>query len=145
MNSKKNAVGELLKDEDRMTALGKFLRKTSMDELPELVNIIRGQMSFVGPRPLLVSYLDRYNGFQRRRHDVRPGLTGYAQVSGRNAISWEEKFEYDVYYTENLSFVLDLRILVKTIIAVFARDGISQAGEATMKEFMGTDKGDGDV
>lgn len=139
MNEKKDADGNLLPDEDRMTGFGNLLRRTSLDELPELVNIIKGDMSFVGPRPLLVRYLPRYTEFQSRRHEVRPGLTGYAQVNGRNAITWEQKFEHDVYYVDNISFVLDVKIFFDTIGSVLKKDGISQAGEATMEEFMGED------
>lgn len=142
MNEKKDEHGELLPDADRMTGFGNLLRRTSLDELPELVNIIKGDMSFVGPRPLLVKYLPRYNEFQKRRHDVRPGLTGYAQINGRNAITWEQKFEYDVYYVEHESLLLDLKIFFKTIGKVVKREGISQDGEATMEEFMGEEKGD---
>lgn len=140
MNEKKDSDGNLLPDEDRMTNFGNLLRRTSLDELPELVNILKGDMSFVGPRPLLVKYLPRYNEFQARRHEVRPGLTGYAQVNGRNAIIWEQKFEYDVYYVDNISFSLDVKVFFKTIAKVFKREGISQQGEATMEEFMGTER-----
>ncbi len=138
MNEKKDVDGNLLPDEDRMTGFGNMLRQTSLDELPELVNIIKGDMSFVGPRPLLVKYLPRYNDFQKRRHEVHPGLTGYAQINGRNAITWEQKFEYDVFYVDHLSFALDMKIFLGTIGKVFEKDGISQEGEATMEEFMGT-------
>lgn len=131
-------TGELLPDEVRLTSFGKALRATSVDELLELVNIIRGDMSIVGPRPLLVRYLPRYNGRQKHRHDVRPGLTGYAQANGRNALSWEEKFEMDVYYVENISFLLDVKIIFQTVKAVLCRSGISSATSATMEEFMGT-------
>jgi lipopolysaccharide/colanic/teichoic acid biosynthesis glycosyltransferase len=133
--------GELLPDEERLTSFGRKLRSTSLDELPELVNILKGDMSFIGPRPLLVKYLPRYSAEQRRRHKVRPGLTGLAQVSGRNAITWEEKFAYDVRYVEELNFALDCRILAATYRAVVKREGISAEGEATMSEFMGSDKG----
>lgn len=142
MNEKKDHDGNLLPDEKRMTGFGTMLRRTSLDELPELLNILKGDMSFVGPRPLLIKYLPLYNKFQARRHEVRPGLTGYAQVNGRNAISWEQKFEYDVHYIDNLSFMLDLKIFFKTIGKVLKKDDISQDGEATMEEFMGTKKGD---
>ena len=141
MNDAKDKDGNLLSDVYRITGLGSFLRKTSLDELPELVNILKGEMSFIGPRPLLVQYLQRYNEFQKRRHEVRPGLTGYAQINGRNTITWEQKFEYDVYYVENISMALDIRIFFGTIGKVFKREGISQDGHATMKEFMGTEKG----
>lgn len=132
--------GKPLPDEERMTRFGSVLRSTSLDELPELLNILRGDMSFIGPRPLLVRYLDRYNDEQARRHEVRPGLTGYAQVNGRNAISWEKKFEYDVYYVDNVSFLLDCKIFIKTVQKVLGRSDISQDGEATMGEFMGDKK-----
>ncbi len=137
MNAKKDADGNLLPDEDRLNKYGRFLRATSLDELPELFNIFKGDMSIVGPRPLLVAYLDRYTQEQRRRHDVRPGLTGFAQAYGRNGLTWEEKFTRDVYYVDNLSFVLDLKILFKTVTAVFKREGISSESSATMEEFMG--------
>lgn len=138
MSNKKDKNGNLLPDEKRLTAYGKFLRSTSLDELPELFNIIKGDMSIVGPRPLLVSYLDRYNDEQRRRHEVRPGLTGLAQVSGRNALSWEEKFRYDVKYVDNITFANDVNIIFKTIKNVLNREGISSETSATMEEFMGT-------
>ena len=125
-------------DAERLSPFGKLLRSTSLDELPELFNMLKGDMAVVGPRPLLVRYLDRYNEEQARRHEVRPGFTGLAQVRGRNAISWEEKFRYDVEYVEKLSFWLDVKILFMTIGKVFKRDGISQAGEATMEEFRGS-------
>lgn len=131
-------TGELLPDEQRLTRFGCFLRSTSLDELPELFNILKGDMSIVGPRPLLVKYLPRYNEKQMHRHDVRPGLTGYAQANGRNAISWEEKFDMDVYYTEHVSFLFDLKIIFQTVKAVLCRDGISSDTCATMEEFMGT-------
>lgn len=130
--------GNLLPDEQRLTGYGKFLRSTSLDELPELINILKGDMSIVGPRPLLVRYLDRYNDFQRRRHEVRPGLTGYAQVNGRNAISWEDKFKYDVEYVDHITFLGDIKILIDTVLVVFRHDGISSGTSATMEEFMGT-------
>lgn len=131
-------TGELLPDEQRLTRFGCFLRSTSLDELPELFNILKGDMSIVGPRPLLVRYLPRYNEKQMHRHDVRPGLTGFAQVNGRNAISWEEKFDMDVYYTEHISFLFDLKIILQTVKTVLCRDGISSDTYATMEEFMGT-------
>jgi len=127
----------LVSDADRMTPLGRFLRSTSLDELPSLWNVVRGDMSLVGPRPLLVRYLDRYTPEQRRRHEVRPGVTGLAQVSGRNALTWEAKFAQDVEYVDNRSLALDLSILRRTITGVVRRDGISAEGEATMSEFMG--------
>ncbi len=137
MNNKKDAEGKLLPDAERLNKYGKFLRATSLDELPELFNVVKGDMSIVGPRPLLVVYLDRYTDKQRRRHNVRPGLTGFAQAYGRNGLTWEEKFEKDVFYVDNLSFILDLKILFKTVVAVFKREGISSESSATMEEFMG--------
>ncbi len=131
-------TGELLPDEQRLTRFGSFLRSTSLDELPELFNILKGDMSIVGPRPLLVRYLPRYNEKQMHRHDVRPGLTGFAQANGRNAISWEEKFDMDVYYTEHISFLFDLKVILQTVKAVICRDGINSDTCATMEEFMGT-------
>ena len=127
----------LLPDAQRLTKLGKFLRATSMDELPELYNVLKGDMSIVGPRPLLIQYLDRYTPEQARRHEVKPGLTGWAQVNGRNAISWEEKFKLDVWYVDNQTFLLDVKIILLTIKKVLLREGISADGEATMAEFMG--------
>ena len=138
MTCEKDADGNLLPDDQRLTKYGKLLRSTSLDELPELINILKGDMSIVGPRPLLVQYLDRYNEFQHRRHEVRPGLTGYAQVHGRNAISWEDKFRYDVEYVDNITFRGDVKILIGTVMAVLRRDGISSETSATMEEFMGT-------
>lgn len=129
-----------LQDAQRLTSFGKKLRSTSLDELPELFNIIRGDMSVVGPRPLLTRYLSRYNAQQARRHEVRPGFTGLAQVNGRNAISWEEKFTWDVKYVDKITFIGDWRIILSTVKTVIKRDGISAAGEATMSEFMGTEK-----
>ena len=135
MTEARDAAGRLLPDADRLTPFGKWLRATSLDELPELLNVLKGDMSLVGPRPLLVQYLDRYTPRQARRHEVRPGITGLAQVMGRNAISWEEKFEWDVRYVERQSLALDLRILFLTIRAVLFRTGISAHGDATMPEF----------
>lgn len=140
MDNRKDKDGNLLPDEVRLNGYGKFLRKTSMDELPSLLNIIKSDLSIVGPRPLLVIYLDRYTDEQRHRHDVRPGLTGYAQAHGRNALSWEDKFAMDVWYTENVSFKLDLQIIIDTVKAVLKRDGISSATSATMEEFAGTNQ-----
>lgn len=137
MTDERDENGNLLPDEARLTSFGKKLRSTSLDELPELFNILKGEMSIIGPRPLLVRYLPRYNEFQRHRHDVRPGLTGLAQINGRNAITWEKKFEYDVEYVENLSFALDARIFAGTVRAVLKREGISSENNATMEEFMG--------
>jgi len=131
--------GELLPDAERMTAYGQFLRSTSLDELPELFNVLVGDMSLVGPRPLLVRYLERYSPEQARRHEVRPGITGWAQVKGRNAISWEERFKLDVWYVDHRSFWLDLKIIFMTLGAVLQRKGISAEGEATMPEFLGNE------
>ena len=138
MTCEKDENGELLPDEQRLVPYGEFLRSTSLDELPELVNILLGQMSIVGPRPLLVKNLPLYNEEQRRRHEVRPGLTGYAQVSGRNAISWEEKFALDVEYVDNITFVGDVKIILGTVKAVLKREGISSETSATMEDFQGT-------
>lgn len=139
MTDAKDADGNLLPDEVRLTKFGKLLRSTSLDELPELFNILKGDMAIVGPRPLLVQYLPRYNERQHCRHDVRPGFTGLAQVNGRNSISWPEKFEWDVRYVENVSFLMDLRIIAKTVKVVLKRDGISSETSATMEEFRGND------
>ena len=139
MTNKKDKDGKLLPDEQRLTAYGKFLRSTSLDELPELWNILKGDLSLIGPRPLLVKYLPLYNSFQRHRHDVRPGLTGYAQVHGRNQISWEKKFEMDVWYVQHITFLGDLKILLDTVAVVFKREGISSETSATMEEFKGSD------
>ena len=138
MSCEKDADGNLLPDEQRLNGYGKLLRSTSLDELPELVNILLGQMSIVGPRPLLVKYLPLYNVEQRRRHEVRPGLTGWAQVNGRNAISWEEKFRLDVEYLENISFFMYLKVIFTTVGKIFKREGISSETAATMEEFKGT-------
>lgn len=138
MTNAKDENGELLSDAERLTKYGKFLRKTSLDELPELFNILKGDMSVIGPRPLLVQYLPRYNAYQHRRHEVKPGLSGWAQVNGRNAISWEDKFNYDVEYVDNYSIVMDIKILFMTILNVLKREGISSETSATMEEFMGT-------
>jgi len=137
MNDKKDANGNLLPDGDRLTKVGSFVRKTSLDEIPQLLNVLKGDMSLIGPRPLLIQYLPLYNETQKKRHNVRPGITGWAQVNGRNAISWQQKFEYDVWYVDNLSFLLDIKILFLTIKKVFVREGISQEGEATMEVFKG--------
>lgn len=138
MSNRRDEQGNLLPDEARLNKYGRFLRSTSLDELPELINILLGQMSIVGPRPLLVQYLSRYNAQQRRRHNVRPGLTGWAQVNGRNAISWEEKFQYDIEYVENISFSMDIKVIFTTISKIFKREGISSDTAATMEEFMGS-------
>lgn len=141
MTNEKDENGKLLPDEQRLIKYGKILRSTSLDELPELINILVGDMSIVGPRPLLVHYLPRYNEEQRHRHDVRPGLTGYAQVHGRNAVSWEDKFAMDVWYTRHVSFKLDLKIIWDTVMVVLKRDGINSETSATMEEFTGTPEG----
>lgn len=135
----RNAAGELLPDAERLTAFGKLLRSTSLDELPELWNVLKGEMSWVGPRPLLIAYLERYSPEQMRRHDVLPGVTGWAQVNGRNAISWAEKFRLDVWYVDHWSFWLDLKILFMTLGKVLKREAINAPGEATSGEFMGND------
>lgn len=137
MNDKRNAQGELLQDEERITPIGKFIRSLSLDEVPQLINVIKGEMSLIGPRPLMVKYLPLYSEFQSRRHEVRPGITGWAQVNGRNTISWQKKFELDVWYVDNVSFVLDLKIIFLTIKRVFKREGISQQGHATVEPFTG--------
>lgn len=137
MNDKRNEKGDLLSDEERLTNIGKFVRKYSLDELPQLLNVIKGDMSIVGPRPLLVDYLPLYNEQQRKRHATKPGITGYAQVNGRNAIGWVKKFEYDVWYIENISFALDIKILFLTIKKVVRSEGISSSTNATMEKFTG--------
>ena len=137
MNDKKDLEGKLLSDKERITPLGSFIRKTSLDELPQLINVLKGDMSLIGPRPLLIEYLDLYNDFQKKRHKVRPGITGLAQVNGRNLLSWEKKFEYDVFYVENMSLLLDLKIFIKTIFKVFQREGISSKTAATVENFKG--------
>ncbi len=140
MNNKKDADGKLLPDMQRITKYGHFIRNTSADELPELINILKGDMSIVGPRPLLVKYLPLYNERQKHRHDVRPGLTGNAQVHGRNAVFWEERFELDVWYTENISLLLDVKLIIQTVLLVFKREGITSenSGNVTMAEFAGS-------
>jgi len=137
MTDEKDNAGKLLPDEKRITPLGRFLRETSLDELPELFNVLKGDMSLVGPGPLLMQYLERYTPHQARRHEVKPGITGWAQVNGRNAITWEEKFVLDVWYVDNWSLWLDMKILAMTVVKVLKREGISAAGEATMPEFLG--------
>ena len=141
MNNRKDKDGNLLPDEIRLNKYGRFLRASSLDELPELVNILKGDMSIIGPRPLLVAYLPRYNEFQHHRHDVRPGLTGYAQAHGRNAVSWEDKFAMDVWYTQHITFLEDVKIIFDTINTVLKREGISSESSATMEVFMGTPEG----
>jgi len=140
MSEARGEDGELLGDDERLTGLGRFLRRFSLDELPQLFNVIRGELSFVGPRPLLMVYLDRYNKEQARRHEVKPGITGWAQVNGRNAVSWEERFKLDVWYVDNRSFVLDLKILTMTLVKVLKAEGISGEGTETMSEFMGSEE-----
>ncbi len=137
MTDARDAYGELLPDDDRFTKFGKFIRSTSLDELPELFNVLKGEMSLVGPRPLLMKYLGRYSPEQARRHEAKPGITGWAQVNGRNAISWKKKFELDVWYVDNYNLFLDIKILVLTIKKVLIREGISQANHSTMSEFHG--------
>lgn len=138
MNDKRDAAGNLLSDAERLTAIGKFVRKTSLDEIPQLLNVIKGDMSLIGPRPLLVEYLPLYNEQQRKRHEVRPGITGWAQVNGRNAISWEQKFDYDVWYVNHMGLGLDVKIMFLTFKKVLKPEGISQEGHATMHIFKGT-------
>lgn len=137
MTDKKDENGNLLPDADRLTKIGSFVRKTSLDEIPQLLNVIKGDMSLVGPRPLLPKYLELYNDFQRRRNEVKPGITGWAQVNGRNSISWEKKFEYDVWYVDNVSFLLDVKILIMTVLKVVKSEGINEQGQATSNEFKG--------
>ena len=137
MTNKKNKDGHLLPDGERLTALGKFLRKTSLDEIPSLINVLKGDMSLVGPRPLLMDYLPLYSVVQMRRHEVKPGITGWAQINGRNTISWEEKFKLDVWYVDNQSLFLDIKIILLTIWKVIIREGINQKGKATMEKFNG--------
>jgi undecaprenyl phosphate N,N'-diacetylbacillosamine 1-phosphate transferase len=140
MNDRRGPDGELLPDVERLTRLGSAVRKTSLDELPQLINVLKGDMSLIGPRPLLVEYLPLFSPEQARRHEVRPGITGWAQVNGRNAISWEKKFELDVWYVDNLSLSLDVRILLLTIFKVLRSDGISQEGQVTMEKFKGSSR-----
>ena len=137
MNDRRDQKGELLPDNLRLTPIGLFIRKTSLDELPQLLNVLKGDMSLIGPRPLIESYLPLYNNFQQRRHNVLPGITGWAQVKGRNAISWERKFEYDVFYVDNISFLLDIKILLLTILKVFKLDEINQLGVLNPEPFKG--------
>ncbi|MDI5950739.1 sugar transferase [Flavobacterium yafengii] len=137
MNDKKDATGNLLSDAERLTEIGAFVRKTSLDEIPQLLNVLKGDMSLIGPRPLLPEYLPLYNEFQSKRHDVKPGITGWAQVNGRNAISWDKKFEYDVWYVEHISFILDVKIFFLTIKKVFVSEGINMQGQVTTEAFKG--------
>lgn len=139
MNDKMDQNGKLLSDSERLNNFGKFLRKTSLDELPQFINIFKGNMSLIGPRPLFVEYLSLYNENQHRRHLIRPGITGWAQINGRNTISWQKKFEYDVWYVDNISFLLDFKIIFITIIRVFQGRGISQEGHATIEKFKGNE------
>lgn len=140
MTNQKDKDGNLLPDDKRLTKYGRILRSTSLDELPEIINILKADMSIVGPRPLLVQYLTRYNEEQRHRHDVRPGLTGYAQINGRNIVTWEDRFRMDVWYTRNISFKTDLKIILATVKCVFIRSGISSETSSTMEEFMGSER-----
>lgn len=143
MSDVRDEIGKLLPDDVRLTRLGRFLRSSSIDELPELLNVLRGEMSLVGPRPLLTQYLDRYSPEQARRHDVFPGITGWAQINGRNAISWEDKFRFDLWYVDNWSLRLDIKILLRTMWIVITREGISQPGLQTAEEFFGIEDGEG--
>ena len=140
MNDKKDVQGNLLSDADRLTPIGTFVRKTSLDEIPQLLNVLKGDMSLIGPRPLLPEYLPLYNEEQKKRHHVKPGITGWAQVNGRNAISWQQKFEYDVWYVENLTFLLDVKIFFLTFLKVFKSEGISKEGQVTTTKFLGNEK-----
>ncbi len=140
MNDKKDDQRKLLPDSDRLTGIGSFVRKTSLDEIPQLLNVIKGDMSLIGPRPLLVQYLPLYNEKQKRRHEVKPGITGWAQVNGRNTVSWQKKFEYDVWYVDHLSFLLDIKIIFMTFIKVFKGEGISAEGQSTMTVFKGNEE-----
>ncbi|WP_164469651.1 undecaprenyl phosphate N,N'-diacetylbacillosamine 1-phosphate transferase [Aliarcobacter cryaerophilus] len=140
MTNEKDVNGNLLPDDKRLIGIGKFIRSTSLDELPQLFNVLKGEMSFVGPRPLLVEYIPLYNQKQKRRHDVKPGITGWAQVNGRNAISWEQKFDYDVWYVDNQSFLLDIKILWLTFLKVVKRSDISSSTSSTMEKFTGSKK-----
>jgi undecaprenyl phosphate N,N'-diacetylbacillosamine 1-phosphate transferase len=139
MSDQRDASGNLLPDAERLTVIGKFIRKTSLDELPQLWNVLKGDMSLVGPRPLLIEYLNLYDDTQKRRHEVRPGITGWAQVNGRNTLSWEQKFKYDVWYVEHCSFLLDMKILWLTFEKVFKREGINASDNITMSKFQGSE------
>lgn len=140
MTDHRDNKGDLLPDHDRLTSIGRFIRSTSLDELPQLINVIKGDMSLIGPRPLLIKYLPLYDERQVRRHEVRPGITGWSQINGRNSLSWEQKFELDLYYVENLSFTLDMKILWLTVMKVLKREGINEPGNATMTPFTGNRK-----
>jgi len=140
MTDEKDENGELLPDEKRLTPLGRFLRSTSLDELPELYNVLKGDMSLVGPRPLPTKYLERYSAYQARRHEVKPGLTGWAIVHGRNALTWEKKFDFDVWYVDNKSLILDIKIILKTLPMILKREGISSENHVTMEEFIGSEE-----
>jgi len=137
MNDKRDSNGNLLHDSERLTSLGNFIRKISLDELPQLINVLKGDMSLIGPRPLLIDYLSLYNDFQKRRHEVKPGITGWAQVNGRNTISWEQKFKFDIWYVDNMSFIVDFKIILNTIIKVIKKDGINKEEMISMDRFMG--------
>jgi undecaprenyl phosphate N,N'-diacetylbacillosamine 1-phosphate transferase len=137
MNDRKNEMGEWRPDNERITGIGRFIRKSSIDELPQLFNVLKGDLSLIGPRPLLVEYLPLYNDFQKRRHEVRPGITGWAQVNGRNSISWKQKFEFDVWYVDNLSLLLDVKIVKQTILKIFKSEGIDSSSSQTMSTFTG--------
>ena len=139
MNEKKDAHGNLLPDEERLTSIGKLVRKTSLDEIPQLINVLLGNMSLIGPRPLLPEYLPLYNDFQKKRHLIKPGITGWAQINGRNAVEWEKKFQFDVWYVENLSFLLDLQIMFLTLKKVLKLEGVNREGEATNIAFKGNE------
>jgi sugar transferase EpsL len=145
MTVKRGPDGEMLPDSQRLTRLGRFIRRLSLDELPQLWNVLRGEMSLIGPRPLLVEYLDRYTPTEARRHEVRPGISGWAQVNGRNALSWEKKFDLDVWYVEHQSIWLDLKIIGLTLLKVLKREGTNQPGHATMEEYLGSEAGRSDV
>lgn len=136
MTNEKDEKGSLLPDKDRLTRFGKFLRSTSLDEIPELWNVLKGEMSLVGPRPLLVSYLSKYNEYEKRRHEVRPGITGWAQINGRNNTTWADRFKNDIYYIENISFLLDIKIIIQTFLKVVRRKNINQSKDVTMKNFL---------
>ena len=137
MNDKKDSLGNLLSDAQRLTKIGSFVRKTSIDEIPQLINVLKGEMSLIGPRPLLPEYLPLYNEMQKKRHEVKPGITGWAQVNGRNAISWQQKFEYDCWYVDKISFLLDIKIVVMTIKKIAIKEGINSANSATINPFNG--------